>query len=243
MKRSKKIFFSIIAIFVVIVGLIAVLQWDNIEAIYVAKTHTKEELKVMLDKNSEVRAVAVAGLPVRELTVEERDAIKSGALGNSEALKRILKTRESTTNSESAEYSDGHDASTVSGSDVNDASTVSQSGRDYDAELAGLVGQVYVLEASYSGSIENLVSRAIAEYKALPADQHTDTNKWNIGVKYLGTATSMEASCDSQMATILNQIESVLIASGGDMKLLGQIKSAYANEKILKKDYYLSLYS
>jgi len=232
MKRSKKIFFSIIAILIVIVGLIAVLQWDNIEAIYVAKTHTKEELKEMSDNNSESRTATVAGLPVRQLTDDERDAIKSGELESSEALKRILETQESTVSSETSNYSDGNDVATISGSGV-----------DYNVELARLVGQVYVLEATYSGSLENLVSSAIAEYKALPADQRTKANKWNIGVKYLSTAASMEASCDSQMATILSQIESVLLASGGDMKLLGQIKSAYANEKILKKEYYLSLYS
>lgn len=232
MKRSTKVFSSIIAVFIVVVGLIAVLQWDNIRAIYVAKTHTREEIEEMFEKSSELRNEAVANLDVRELTDDEREAIKNGELGSDEALKRILETKKNTSSLGEADDSNGHVTSTVSAPE-----------RDYDVELAKLIGQVYILEASFSGALENLVSGAIAEYKALPPEQHTDSTKWNIGIKYLGTATSMEASCDQQMATILSQIEGVLIASGGDMGLLDQIKSSYSNEKILKKNYYLSLYS
>ena len=232
MKSSKKVILSIVAILVVAVGLITVLQWDNIEAIYVAKTHTREEIEEMFDKNAVIRKEAVSGLNVRELTDGEREAIKNGELNSSQALKRILETEENSSSLESVDDADGDDSSKGSLHE-----------RDYDAELAELIGKAYVLEASFSGSIDNLVSSAIAEYKALPAEQHTDANKFSIGLRYLGTAGSMESSCDQQMATILSQIESVLVVSGGDMKLLDEIKSAYANEKILKKDYYLSLYS
>ncbi len=226
MKRGTKVLLSIFAVMIVAVGILSVYQWDNIKAIYIAKTHTKEEIEEMFQQSSQSAKTAVSNLEVRELTDEEREAIKSGELGSAEALNRILDNENN-----------------AAATEENDSSNDSERERDYDAELAELIGQVYVLEASFSGSLDNLVSSAIAEYKALPAEQHTDTNKWNIGLRYLGIATSMEASCDQQMATILSQIESILVASGGDMKLLDEIKSAYANEKILKKNYYLSLYS
>lgn len=231
MKRASKVILSIITVLIVVVGLFAVLQWDNIKAIYVAKTHTRAEIEEMLEESSSLARETVSELDVRELTDEEREAIKNGELGNAEALQRILATEN---NASPAETDNSFDESSTTGSAPK---------RDYDAELAALIGQVYVLEASFSGSIDNLVNSAISEYKALPSEQHTDANKFSIGLKYLRIAGSMESSCDQQMATILSQIESVLVASGGDMKLLDEIKSAYANEKILKKDYYLSLYS
>ena len=231
MKRSTKIVLSIISVLIVVCGIIAIYQWDNLEAIYIAKTHTQEEIQEMIDKNRDFRKQVLPDLGVRELTDEESAAIKNGDLSNGEALNKILETEKPLPTNQ---------ATAPSG---NDSAAVSSPARDYSAELANLIGQVYVLEASFSGALDNLVSSAIAEYKALPIERHTERSKWDIGLKYLGAASSMEASCDQQMATILCEIESVLIASGGNTELIDQIKSAYKNEKILKKDYYLSMYS
>ena len=228
MKRSTKISLKIISVLIVVIGIIAIYQWDNIEAICIAKTHTREEIQGMIDKDTEMGKDIIPDLNVRELTDDERVAIKNGDLSSDDALDKILETENNSPPNETDAY---------------DTSTGTEPERDYSAELARLIGQVYVLEASFSGALDNLVSSAIAEYKALPIEKHTQTSKWNIGLKYLGEATSMEASCDQEMATILRQIESVLIASKGNMELLDQINSAYKNEKILKKDYYLSMYS
>jgi len=227
MKMATRILLSILALLVVIVCLITIVQWDNIKALYIAKTHSSQEIEEMLDKNSDIRKKAVSGLPVRELTEEEQEEIKSGKLGSEEALDRILDNSENVENNE----------------DLENSGTQQSAEEDYDAELAKLVGQIYVLESTYSGTVDSLVSNAIAEYKALPPEQHTDANKWDIAVKYLGQAYAMESSCDQQMATILSQIEGVLVKSGGDLSFVDQIKSAYESEKILQKDYYLSLYS
>ncbi|MBP8641130.1 MAG: hypothetical protein KBI01_09605 [Oscillospiraceae bacterium] len=226
MKRATKFPLILLAVLIFAGGLIVIYQWDNIKAIYVAKTHTSEEIEAMIDKNNELSKEAVSDLDVRELTDQEREALENGELDSDEALNRILETEKNTSFEE-----------------ADDTSTESKPERDYKAELSSLIGQVYILEATFSGALDNLVSSAVAEYKALPAEQHTDAKKWEIGMKYLGTAASMEANCDQQMEAILSQIKSVLTASGDDLELLDQIKSAYRNEKILKKDYYLSLYS
>ena len=225
MKKANKFIFCIIAVLVVVIGIVTIFQWDNIEAIYLVKTRSDEEIEKMFNISSAQRKEAVSGLPVRELTEEEQENIKCGKLSTEDALNRIVNIGTNGATSES------------------NPTTQQASEKDYEAELADLIGQIYVLEATYSGAVDNLISSAIAEYKALPPEQHTDTNKWNIGAKYLGTATSMEATCDQQMATILSQIESVLVKSGKDVSLVNKIKSAYQSEKIYKKNYYLSLYS
>lgn len=193
------------------------------------RKHSTGEIEEMLQENEETRKEALAGIEVRELTEEEIEAIKKGELSNDKALMLIT------------------GASDSNGRYPNQNTKPKQSPspkpqRDYDAELSELIGQIYVLDATYSGKIESLLSSAIAEYKSLPPEMHTNTSKWDIGVKYLGVATAMESSCDAQMASILNEIESVLVASGKDLSLVQEINSAYKSKKILTKDYYLSLY-
>jgi len=225
MNKTKRIILYFISALIIVIGVGVFFQWDNIKAIYIFKTRSDDEIEEMLYKSTEIRKEAVVGIPVRELTEEEQKEIKCGDLSSEEALKRIISTA-----SDSSNYEDNSKGQVTSV-------------RDYDAELADLIGQIYVLEATFSGAVDNLVSSAVAEYKALPPEQHTDANKLNVGLKYLGTATSLEASCDQQMATILSKIEGILIESGGDLALVSKIKSAYQSEKITKKNYYMSLYS
>lgn len=219
MKLSTKIVLSIVGALVIIIGLFSIYQFDNIKALYLSKNLSIQETEQKLQENSELRKRAVEGIPVRELTEDECQAIKNGELSNTEALDRIVESSKT------------------------DGKLNVQQKQNYEEELAELIGQIYVLEATFSGAVDGLVSSAIAEYKALPPEEHTENNKWEIGLKYLGQASSMESSCDQHMATILGQMESVLIKSGGDLNLINQIQGAYKNEKTLKKNYYLSLYA
>lgn len=235
-KRYRKVFLSIIAILIVIIGIVLVFQWDNIKTIYIAATYTKKQIAVMTENNNQLRDEAVSGLPVRQLTDEEKKDIKNGEISSDQALKNILSSKPEEKDNDTGGNSNSSSSSGVSTSQPPDKT-------DYNYELANLVGQIYILDAKYSGEVDNLVNSAIAEYKALPADQHTQKSKEKIGLKYLGKANSMEKTCDQQMATIMNQIESVLVKSGGDLSLVDKIKSSYESEKIAKKQYYLAQYS
>lgn len=230
MKRSTKVISIILSILVIALGYIAFTQRENIRVLLTLGTHSPEEFEEMLEENEEARREALAGISVREFTKEEIEAIKKGEISEEKALELITEAPASNGRSD-------HENSKAT------QSPSPKPQRDYDAELSGLIGQIYVLDATYSGKIESLLSNAIAEYKSLPPEMHTDTHKWSIGVKYLGIASAMESSSDAQMASILNQIESILVASGKDLSLVQQISSTYKNKKILTKNYYLSLYS
>ena len=222
MKLAKKVILCIVGILVVIVGVVTIHQFDNLKVLYQSRNLTLEEAEANLQKNLELRKKAVEGIEVRELTEDERQALKSGDLNSTELLERITN-------------------STTTGVGNGDPNVTKE--QDYDAELAELIGQIYILEASFSGAVDGLINSAISEYQSLPPEMHTNAKKWEIGLKYLGVASSMEGSCDSQMASLLSKIESNLMASGKDTALLGDIKNAYQNEKTLTKNYYLSLYS
>lgn len=228
MKRAKKIIIAIVCLLVAVVAVVAFSQWDNIKALSSIGKHSTEEIEQMLEENTDKRNALLSDITIRELTSEEKLAVQKGELSEAEAIKLI--TEEKAKNTANLE---GHNENTAAPEDK----------RDYDAELSELIGQIYVLEATFSGAVAGLLNSAIAEYKSLPEEMRKNSKKFEIGFKYLGVATSMEASCDSQMASILSKIESVLVASGKDTALIGEIKSAYQSEKVLTKDYYLSLYS
>lgn len=109
-------------------------------------------------------------------------------------------------------------------------------------KLAELLASIYVLKADFINSIERLKNDAIDEYRALPEAERTNANKQKLGLKYLDLAGALEGDCDAQMNALLKLVESELNATGGDMSLVNDIKTIYANEKSLRKAEYLSAY-
>ncbi len=136
------------------------------------------------------------------------------------------------------------DDSTLSAEEVQQKLQVTVSQRSnqqtYDAELAGMVGEIYVLRASFTGQLDGLLQQAKEEYISLP-EAERDKQKGKLASKYLSMAGSLESSCDAQMEDILSRIEAHLKKTGGDTALVKEIRKAYENEKALKKSYYMSL--
>ena len=62
----------------------------------------------------------------------------------------------------------------------------------------------------------------------------------NLAGSYLDRANALEAQCDSQMDEIVTAMESLIRANGGDMALVDKVVYTYANEKSLKKAWYMS---
>ena len=99
------------------------------------------------------------------------------------------------------------------------------------------------METEYTGWLEQAEQAAIDEYVALPAEQQTSGNKYNIGMKYLSEALKKEKECDAKMTEIEDSIRAVLKQLGEDTSLADEIHSAYVEEKAAKKAYYLSQHS
>ena len=112
-----------------------------------------------------------------------------------------------------------------------------------EERLAALVAEAFVLRAYYTNSLESMRASAVSEYSALNAEDRTQTVKMNIGMNYMNRAGALEGECDRRMDRLVAGIESELKQTGGDTSVIGEIKSCYAEEKSLKKAYYLSLYN
>lgn len=248
----------ICCVLLLLLGVFVYRQWDNLMVLTTVGKYSTEEIQGMMQENAHARSAAVAELQVRMLTEEEKQAIRSGELSEQDALALItgeavptapgpnLPVQEPCPSAPGEIPASGQSppqdqtaAAALSDPPPTTPAPVSAAA----GELARLVGELYVLEASYSGKLEALLDSAIAEYSSLPPEKHTLASKLDIGLRYVGIATSMEQRCDEQVATLLSEIERVLIAAGQDTALVGEIKTAYHNEKNLMKDYYLSLYA
>ena len=111
------------------------------------------------------------------------------------------------------------------------------------SKLTELVAESFVLRAYYTNRLESMRLSALADYNALDASEKTQSMKLNIGMNYFDIAGVLEQECDKLMDDLISRIESELKRTDGDTSLISDIKSYYAEEKSLKKAYYLSLYN
>lgn len=115
-----------------------------------------------------------------------------------------------------------------------------QAGGTYDAELAGMVGEIYGLRSSFVGELNGLLQQAKAEYVALSPEER-DKQKAALASKYVGLAGGLESNCDAQMEDILSRMQKHLKDTGGDVSMVKEVRKVYENEKALKKSYYMSM--
>lgn len=248
MKKGVKIFLAILVVLILAVGIFAFLQRDNIRAYVLSQNSSQEDIQQMLNDNESNRDAAVKKYNIRELTDSEKQSIANGTLSTSDAIDLVTGSSSSNdpnSSGTSDSSSDSQSTATPKPSNSPEKTTsqyeISQS--DADAQISTLIGRIYALEASFSGRLDSMLSSAIGEYKALPESERTDSNKISIVSKYIGQAGAMESACDSEMASILSEMEKILTKSGQSLDLIQQINSSYQSEKSLKKAYYISLYT
>lgn len=101
----------------------------------------------------------------------------------------------------------------------------------YEAEIRGLISQLYGVQAKAQSGLNSAISSAKAEYKALPAEKQTQTKKISICMGKAGQLRSLESECDSEVARIVEQMRTVLSANGQSTALADQAMSTYKSEK------------
>ena len=111
---------------------------------------------------------------------------------------------------------------------------------DYEMQLSKLIAELYVLREQYQSILDGMVDEARGEYAAMPESERTKSKlvKWAGG--YIGRATDLEKQCDAQIDEIAKELAELIRANNGDLELIDQLIYNYANEKSLKKSWYLS---
>ena len=223
MKKPLKIILIILLVLLVGISAAAVWQRDNIKAFYIGmKYSSPDEISALLDNNNKIIEDALkeynAG-DITELDEEQKKELESGALTEQDAVDIVLGRKDGKKQTPGSAQKD-----------------------ETDEKIAEQIAKMYVLKAQYTSALEGLRSSIIAEYKALPKEQHTAASKEALGKKALGMAASLESSCDANVNAIISELKSILSAAGRDMSLVSSVQAAYNNEKKLKKAYYINMY-
>lgn len=238
MKRWKKIVGGTLVVLVA-VGAGAAWHFQNeLQAVNYYLRYSQEEQTVLEQANEALleNILQQANLPVEifndpSLTAEEiAQKLEERAQGNGYPTEH----QDSDQNADPVGSSESRPS--------NSSSSINTTSQNYDAELAAMVGEIYVLRASFVGQLDGLLQQAKAEYSALSPEQR-EKQKSSLTSKYIGLAGSLESSCDSQMEAILSRIQKHLKETGGDTSLIKEIRKVYENEKALKKSYYMSMMS
>ena len=246
MKRWMKILCIVLAL---LAALLAGLYWwqrENLKAVKDAASHSSEELEEKLAENQQqIRDVVDAApeIVVREVTEEERQALRDGTLTQEELIERLLDPGEqsdSTAAPGMEETPPGEDAKAPAETPTLPAEQPKPAEDPYQKELSAIIAKVYVLREDFTMALDNMYDEAKAEYIALPAEKRTKSNLMVLASKYLSKATALEKECDARMDEIVADMEKLIQENNGDMSLVDTVVYSYANEKSLKKSWFMS---
>ena len=229
MSRRKR-FLRVLLALAAVIGGICCWQRNNLRALGMSLRLSQEELSGEMDRQRErtEEASRQAGVNVRALTDEEKEALRGSEVSREELIDRITDGAQPAADEPAApalelqEPEDGEAA--------------------LRGQLARQIAEIYVMEAEYTDWLAQANQAAIDEFTALPESEQTTANKYSIGMKYLSAALEKEKECDARMKAAEDSIRSLLTQLGEDTSLADEIHAAYLEEKAAKKAYYLSLH-
>ena len=111
------------------------------------------------------------------------------------------------------------------------------------ARIDELVAEVYSLRDYYVSQLAALEASAIAEYEALPDHERTPDYKQEIAMRCIDAAYALESECDSRMDAICEELSYLLLETGGSLRLVTDIRYAYASEKEAARSAFLEKYA
>lgn len=241
-KTHKVVKVLLVVLLLLIVCLVAVFisQRQNVDALVKSVQYSEEDIQGQIDSSKDNVAKTLEDYDVgnlRDFTFEEEEMIRKGQITYEEAMNKIME--ESGVADELEVAPGGNSSNQGSASSESSGVTVPDVKAKTDNPSA-IIAEYYVklnaLKAQYLGSIGSLVDEAKAEYA-------TNKSLSNLASKYLKRASALESEADSSVDSLLSELRGKLESVNADTSIVDKMKSAYEQEKTLKKSYYLSLYS
>lgn len=265
-KNIQKRHIVLILLLVLLMGLAAVAVWqrENIKAVLDYANYSQEELEERLQQNDQTIKDAVEAIPevtIRDVTEEEKQALREGTLSQEELVNRLLggqdqqeensapsadpqpsASPESSVSPEPSKEPEAEPSASASPAESPspEPSQSPSSEEDYQKALSELIARVYVLREEYLILLDNLQEEATADYKGTPKAQRTTSWLASFVSGYLAKGTALEKQCDKKMDAIVIEMETLIKKYNGDLSLVDTMISTYANEKSLKKAWYMS---
>jgi len=251
MSRKRRTAFIVLGVFILCMGGLATWQWNNISAALSFVRFSQDELEGKLTENDQTIKDVVDEIPnvtIRDVTQEEKDALKEGTLTQEELVQSLIQTNpkqeekpekepESKPAPEASKPETKPDSQTEQPTAQPEVTTQQS---DYEKRLNELIAKVYVLREEFLIKLDNTQAAAIADYKAMPAEQRTTKNVASLVSRYLSKGLDMEKECDAQIEQIVVEMETLLKANGGDLNIAQTVYDTYVEEKSLKKAWYMA---
>ena len=247
MKRWKKILLAVLALACALLLAFAWRQRDNLKAVQDALRYTSDELEEKMEENQQRIRDAVEAAPevtVRDVTEEERQALRDGTLTQEELVGRLLEGGEDPPPETAGPSSPAQETvPAVQEEPIAEPSGGTETAPQedpYQEQISALIARVLVLREEYTLALDEMYADAKAAYRAMPEETRTKTALAKMASEYLSRGSALEKECDARMDEIVQSMETLIRDNGGDMALLDTVVYTYANEKSLKKSWYLS---
>ncbi len=252
MKKRTKVLLGVLLVLLAAVAAVAFWQRDNLSAVKTSATTSREDLASRMEENDKKiaeSAQSVEGVTVRDLTEEEKQALRAGELDEKELVERLITPAEedAAPPQEEVQQPSGEKPAAAEPPKTPEQQAPpvqSQPSETSSAEkaLSECLAEIYLMKAEYTAWLEDKNQAAIDEYVALEESQRTTAAKYSIGMRCLREALEKEKECDARMEAMKEKIRGLLDEMGRDHSLIDQIEAAYAEEKELKKAYFLGLH-
>lgn len=233
MKTRKKVLLIILAVLVAAGGAIILWQRENLKALQTAKQYSYEEIEQQLSENDSAVQEAVDAYPeihVRPITEEEKQQLRSGELSEEELVERLTQPVE-----ESAEEKE-QSPKTEEKSDETQNQTPDEKS-ETDTRLSALIAELFVLRETYTQTLDAMMLEAAEEYAG---SSFSASELAKFVSRYVSRATVLERECDRKIDDLANRIQDVVEETDGDPSIVDTVISTYAEEKYLKKAWYVS---
>lgn len=241
--KKRYIFLCILVIFVVLATILAWVNFDNIKAIYKAiqyDTHEIENRLVENEKKSSEMLEKYNHSKINPLSDEDSEKLTKGELTEEEAINLVLGKVESS----GQETTDKNEVVQSKPSQTTETEqNQTQMSEEDENRLGELIAKVYVLKAKYNKLIHQENYEAADDFYTLPKEQQTKDKKYELGAVFMRNVLKLQDQCDAEMEQIFSEMETLLKANNMTLELVDEIKTAYQEEKELKKAYYVNKYT
>lgn len=250
-RRRKHVGLIVLAVFLAAAAAVAVWQKNNIIALKeFVSAGSQEEIEQKLEQNQQAITDAVEKNPeivVRDLTEEEKQALRDGTLTQEEIADRLTggtqaeQPKEETPKQETPKAETPKQETPKEETPKQEEKPAEQpTESDYQKQISAVVAKVYVLREKFVIELDNMKNEAVAEYKAIPEAERTSGKLTDFAKKYVKRAAELEKQCDTEMDAIVGELDALISANNGDYSIIDTVIETYANEKSLKKAWYMA---
>lgn len=243
MSLRKKIICGILLGLIVCIAGAGFLLRDDIGVVLNGLRYSSEELELQIKQNDqEIKDAAniVPDITVRDLTEEDKQALKDGTITKEELIESMIEPKpEPQPKPPDTGVQQPPEQDVPKAGEPEPQKPTVQVG-DYQKKLAALIAEVYVLREEFLIKLDNLMGQAKKEYLALAPAERSGTKLTSLAGKYFSIAYSLEAECDTHMSDIIDRMETLLKENGQDLSIAQSVMDTYLNEKSLKKSWYLA---